>query len=888
MASSTQRVVLLSTSLDDIAPTITSIQDFPTLCQICMDAPASIFQLCGVDCLVEVCSECLLRHITASIYSFYPGVLPKVRCPVCLNLLNKTQWEHFILPPVEPEQEQDQTPQNDNSHVLQKYVTLCRQSCGFQSPCCHIADYTMLPDRNDGNEDEIEDEDDDTQLKLTLEQVEALTELQLRGAEFCYHRQGTAEFYDFLKETFHENLEKVLWRVLPKIVDEERRASLLLWHLNKEPNTATRCCGMEICFKCKAVNHHDGNCRDFIEDADVVECRGCGVTVVMVDGCDSLYCLCGHAFSWSEEVARQNAQRKLLAPADNTEYDLWTTWHYRMNESLQKVSNLSATQREMRLTRLVRDHRPLLRQVLLRQVYRRRMIKKNPESIEDAMIKLKFIAESPESPQLSRSLSHWGRDRRHRWRRYWTRWRLWLLLHSKLIVVIISTLLFLKLWHSFLLYRRFLAWTVAPVPAHEVPTFISSLWRETQRFNRATPRGIVLPLFDDIALLGFSLLLELRRLQVTEPVEVPHCGDLSLKLQTTMHELDQSIRFYDVCELAAAATMDGQEERHLFCVDVDHCHYKFRSFDIKVLAVLYSKFQEVMLLDADTMFFQSPESLWETDKYKETGTLFFHDRISYELSYLAKRRPLEDVNVGAVHRFLAGFDVTPYGRLGVVESRESRPQTSRQLLGLDFGFQPSAFLLNSHVWRLRSGHQMDSSLVLWNKARQPRATTILASFVSLNGLPTAPSYGDKELYWLACELAETEYAFSDFAVGTVGSDLLTAGRHNDGVLCGDALQHYPVQMNPSKGPGADVEPLYMNSDNIVEWGREARRLYRTAARPAELYPGSFTERKLLQTCPFDVTTMELAPLERMLLTQRQHLYDEVAGRIDEQGTWWHS
>ncbi|KAK1946822.1 hypothetical protein P3T76_002374 [Phytophthora citrophthora] len=343
-----------------------------------------------------------------------------------------------------------------------------------------------------------------------------------------------------------------------------------------------------------------------------------------------------------------------------------------------------------------------------------------------------------------------------------------------------------------------------------------------------------------------------------------------------MQDQLHSIRFYDVCELAASAVI---EDRKLFCVDLEHCHHKFRSFDIKVLAVIYSRFQEVMLLDADTLFFQSPMTLWDTDKYKNTGTLFFNDRISYELSYLAKRTPGDDgqvdMSIGALHRFLAGFDVSPYRELAVVNNGEAKSPRKR-LLGMDFTFQQSDFLLNSHVWRLRSGHQMDSSLVLWDKARQARATAILASFVALNGLPSVPSYGDKELYWLACELAESAYAFSDFAVSTIGWELLSEGRKNDGILCGDALQHYPVQMNLNKKPGADVEPLYMNSDNIVEWGKEPRRLYRTAARPAEFYPGSFTERKLLQTCPFDVTTMELAPLENMLLVQRKQLYDMVA------------
>ncbi|KAG7379964.1 hypothetical protein PHYPSEUDO_007908 [Phytophthora pseudosyringae] len=420
-------VVPAPAPFDAVAPVCPPFtqEAFPALCQICMDAPASVFQLCGGDCLAEVCSQCLVRHVSATVYSFYPGLLPKVRCPMCLNLLNKNQWENLVVPPnapEEPDQEQEQeqeqdppeTPEqpqddvqyvDDNSHVLDKYVVLCRQSCGFQSPCCHNSDYSMLPECYAESEDE---DDQDTQLKLPEVQLEAVEELCRRGVEFCYHRQDAAEFYAFLTEKFEGNAEHVLWKVLPKIVDEERRAALLLRHLNKNPDTQTRCCGANVCFKCKATNHHDGKCRDFIEDENVVECRGCGVTVVMVDGCDALHCLCGFSFSWSEEVARQLAQRKLLAPSEDAEYDNWALWRYRMCETLQKVTNLPATQRELRLARLVREHRPLLRRLLLPRVYRHRLSRNDPESVEEAAIKLKSIAErplTPESPLLSRSES---------------------------------------------------------------------------------------------------------------------------------------------------------------------------------------------------------------------------------------------------------------------------------------------------------------------------------------------------------------------------------------------------------------------------------------------------------------------------------------------------
>ncbi|KAL3664983.1 hypothetical protein V7S43_010158 [Phytophthora oleae] len=112
------------------------------------------------------------------------------------------------------------------------------------------------------------------------------------------------------------------------------------------------------------------------------ECRGCGVTVVMVEGCNILLCVCGYKLSWSKEVARQREQRKLLAPTENIEYDHWVCWHEKMSGTRDKVK------RVFRLKRLVREHRPLLRRLLLPRVYRLRMSKKVSRKNDEA-------AESP-------------------------------------------------------------------------------------------------------------------------------------------------------------------------------------------------------------------------------------------------------------------------------------------------------------------------------------------------------------------------------------------------------------------------------------------------------------------------------------------------------------
>jgi hypothetical protein len=403
----------------------------------------------------------------------------------------------------------------------------------------------------------------------------------------------------------------------------------------------------------------------------------------------------------------------------------------------------------------------------------------------------------------------------------------------------------------------------APVPSLEQDArFAESLWHIAS--DCPTPRGIVLPLFDDIATLGISLILELREMGVALPIEIPHCGDLNPALYEQLVQQDRRVRVYDVC-VQASSKVDATTGQPLFCMDLAHCHKKFRSFDIKVLAVVLSRFQELMLLDADTLFFQNPMDLWATPKYQQTGTLFFRDRISYERSYLAKRTVDGRERIAAIHDFLSKFEVSPYKTL---TSIARPPSVLAKLSPVPLSFEPSDELLQSHAWALRAGHQMDSSLVLWDKRRQPRATVILASFVARNGRTTPPSYGDKELYFLACELAETKYAFSDHAVGTIGVDIITDAGDDQSVICGDALHYFPEPVTR----GLEPRPLYMNSDSILEWGSETKPIYRTKALPAWYYPGSFTDRGLSQVCPFNVSLVPLMDVEAALLARRYQLH----------------
>ena len=46
-----------------------------------------------------------------------------------------------------------------------------------------------------------------------------------------------------------------------------------------------------------------------------------------------------------------------------------------------------------------------------------------------------------------------------------------------------------------------------------------------------------------------------------------------------------------------------------------------QGFQIKPFALVESMFEEVMLVDADVLFFQQPEKLWNNASYQATGTM---------------------------------------------------------------------------------------------------------------------------------------------------------------------------------------------------------------------------------------------------------------------------
>lgn len=107
---------------------------------------------------------------------------------------------------------------------------------------------------------------------------------------------------------------------------------------------------------------------------------------------------------------------------------------------------------------------------------------------------------------------------------------------------------------------------------------------------------------------AWVLIKLLRHLGCQLPIELWHLGSIECD-----HQWIELISRYDV-ECA-----DALKTREL------HPHPRLRGWPIKPYAILHSKFEEVLFLDADNVPVKDPTFLFECKQFKETGAVFWPD-----------------------------------------------------------------------------------------------------------------------------------------------------------------------------------------------------------------------------------------------------------------------
>lgn len=176
---------------------------------------------------------------------------------------------------------------------------------------------------------------------------------------------------------------------------------------------------------------------------------------------------------------------------------------------------------------------------------------------------------------------------------------------------------------------------------------------------------------------------------------------------------------------------------------------------VKPFAVLASKFEQVMLLDADAVLLQPPEAVFDRHTgYQDTGALFFHDRLLWQGAFKERHawweKQLENhtlskalskslvYNEGYAEECDSGFLVIDKGRLST-------------LLGL------------LHV--------------CWQNTLDVRRDWTYKM-----------GYGDKESWWFGFELSGADYVFESHYGAVLGHSRPAAQEGSDKV-CGFTIAH---------------------------------------------------------------------------------------------------
>lgn len=312
--------------------------------------------------------------------------------------------------------------------------------------------------------------------------------------------------------------------------------------------------------------------------------------------------------------------------------------------------------------------------------------------------------------------------------------------------------------------------------------------------NDRYARGVVISLHNGVVSMGVSLIRELRCLGNTELIQVYHClpSELSDEAQALLTRNDPNVEIIDVCsELLSRSVLNGGDATiavdNVFAGD-EALARTFQSYWLKPLALYHTKLQEVILLDADAVLMRNPADLRTMSGYERTGTTFFYDRV-YAMRKFFNR--VDSNGTQMLHQLIDTFNYAQFGLRG--------PALSQQLQ-------------DSFAFREATAHEMDSSMLLVDKRRAGKAMDVLKHLITSVRFQLKFSWGDKEAFWLAFELADQPYFFSPWGLSLLDSVPNEDLENHPESMCGSMAHYVPTEENANEPP----ELLYVNGKALLE------------------------------------------------------------------------
>ncbi|KAL0935447.1 glycosyl transferase [Colletotrichum truncatum] len=264
--------------------------------------------------------------------------------------------------------------------------------------------------------------------------------------------------------------------------------------------------------------------------------------------------------------------------------------------------------------------------------------------------------------------------------------------------------------------------------------------------NKSRNAGIVIPTGSGTLRFACHLVASLTRVhRTTLPIQIVYAGEEDLP------EEDRNA----LVEAAGAGPEGHLEFLDILTVFNDTTlRLAEGGWAIKPFAALGSRFEEVILLDADVVFVQPPEQLLQQRSYREKGALLFHDRLLWKGQF--------------------------------PERHEWYHETVKH---------PSEEMQKSLVWTERYAEEGDSGIVVLNKKRLDVFLGLLHigwqnSYIVRNSWTYKITYGDKETWWMGLEMTGSKYSFSRHYGGMVGWRIPMKGEQTDMTqVCSFVIAH---------------------------------------------------------------------------------------------------
>ncbi|GAA5835395.1 hypothetical protein JCM3766R1_004774 [Sporobolomyces carnicolor] len=235
------------------------------------------------------------------------------------------------------------------------------------------------------------------------------------------------------------------------------------------------------------------------------------------------------------------------------------------------------------------------------------------------------------------------------------------------------------------------------------------------------PKGIIIPCGNDQFVYAVHLIATLKHVHRTKlPIHVVYAGsdDLAPEKRAALRTISQDVETVDILNF----------------FDEDLVGIHGGGWAIKVFAILASPFQQVIIADADAIFMQDPANMYLDPGYNRTGTLFFRDREIFP-------------GDGQVHEWWHGImkDRTPSEQMA--RSRWWTEQASRE--------------------------EMESGVIVFDKRRREVSLGLaFCGYLNTRGVREpvtyANTYGDKESFWMAFELAGIPYHMDEEYAAIIG------------------------------------------------------------------------------------------------------------------------